>query len=70
MTTDGRVYTVGDLKSEVSMQSISKVFTLARVIEQQGPEAIEKTIGVDATGRPSTRLSRSRWPKSYTADRR
>jgi glutaminase len=36
--------------SEVSIQSISKVFTLAKVIEEQGPEAIEKTIGVDATG--------------------
>jgi glutaminase len=50
ITTDGKVYTAGDLKSEVSIQSISKVFTMAKVIEEQGPEAIEKTIGVDATG--------------------
>ena len=50
ITADGRVYTAGDVKSEVSIQSISKVFTLAKVIEEQGPEAIEKTIGVDATG--------------------
>jgi glutaminase len=50
VTTDGRVYTAGDIKSEVSIQSISKVFTLAKVIEEQGPEKIEKTIGVDATG--------------------
>src|SRR5512136_908170 len=50
VTTDGKVYTVGDIKSEVSIQSISKVFTMAKVIEEQGPEAIEKTIGVDATG--------------------
>ena len=50
VTTDGKVYTAGDIKSEVSIQSISKVFTLARVIEEKGPEAIEKTIGVDATG--------------------
>src|SRR4030095_9056890 len=35
---------------EGSIQSISKVFTMARVIQDQGPEAIEKTIGVDATG--------------------
>jgi glutaminase len=47
---DGTVHTTGDIKSEVSIQSISKVFTLARVLEEQGPEAIEKTIGVDATG--------------------
>src|ERR1700750_2813286 len=50
VTTDGKVYTAGDVKSQVSIQSISKVFTMAKVIEDQGPEAIEKTIGVDATG--------------------
>jgi glutaminase len=50
VTTDGKVYTAGDVKSEVSIQSISKVFTLAKVIEEMGPEQIEKTIGVDATG--------------------
>jgi glutaminase len=47
---DGKVYSAGDVKSEVSIQSISKVFTLAKVIEEQGPDAIAKTIGVDATG--------------------
>src|SRR3954464_143050 len=38
VTTDGKVYTAGDIKSEVSIQSISKVFTMAKVIEEQGPE--------------------------------
>src|SRR5262245_1970223 len=47
---DGSVRTAGDIQSEVSIQSISKVFTLAKVIEEQGPAAIAKTIGVDATG--------------------
>jgi glutaminase len=50
VTTDGKVYTAGDVKSEVSIQSISKVFTMAKVIEESGLEAIEKRIGVDATG--------------------
>ncbi len=50
VTVDGKVYTAGDIKSEVSIQSISKVFTMAKVIEEQGPEAIEKNMGVDATG--------------------
>jgi glutaminase len=50
VTPDGRVYTAGDVKSEVSIQSISKVFTMARVIEDDGLDAIEKRIGVDATG--------------------
>ncbi|HKD23553.1 MAG TPA: glutaminase A [Rhizomicrobium sp.] len=52
VTADGRVYTKGDIKSEVSIQSISKVFTLALVMDQQNPEAIENNIGVDATGQP------------------
>src|SRR6187200_2967881 len=50
VTADGAVYTAGDVKTEVSIQSISKVFTMAQVIQEQGVEAIEKTIGVDATG--------------------
>ena len=52
VTVDGRVYTAGDMKSEVSIQSISKVFTLALVLEQMGADAVEKNIGVDATGQP------------------
>lgn len=50
VTADGKVYTTGDVTSEVSIQSISKVFTMAKVIEEQTPEAIARTIGVDATG--------------------
>jgi len=50
VTVDGKVYTAGDLKTEVSIQSISKVFTMAQVIQEQGLDAIEKRIGVDATG--------------------
>jgi len=50
VTTDGKVYTAGDIASEVSIQSISKVFTLAQVIEQSGPDAIRDNMGVDATG--------------------
>ena len=50
VTTDGKVYTAGDVKSEVSIQSISKVFTMARVIEDVGPKALADRIGVDATG--------------------
>jgi glutaminase len=50
VTADGKVYTAGDVSTEVSIQSISKVFTMAQVIQEQGAEAIEKRIGVDATG--------------------
>jgi glutaminase len=50
VTVDGRVYTKGDITSEVSIQSISKVFTMAKVIEELGPDAIRDNMGVDATG--------------------
>ena len=50
VTPDGKVYTAGDLKTEVSIQSISKVFTMAQVIQEQGLDSVEKRIGVDATG--------------------
>jgi glutaminase len=50
ITVDGKVYTAGDLKTEVSIQSISKVFTMAKVIEDLGPAAIADNMGVDATG--------------------
>jgi glutaminase len=50
VTVDGKVHTAGDVVSEVSIQSISKVFTVAKVMEEQGPQAIEANMGVDATG--------------------
>jgi glutaminase len=50
VTPDGKVYTAGDVKTEVSIQSISKVFTMSQVIQEQGLDSIEKQIGVDATG--------------------
>ena len=50
ITADGKVYSAGDLKTEVSIQSISKVFTAAQVIQEQGLDSIANRIGVDATG--------------------
>lgn len=50
VTADGKVYTAGDVTTEVSIQSISKVFTMAQVIQSQGPDAILNNTGVDATG--------------------
>src|SRR4029434_6346574 len=40
VTVDGKVFTAGDLKTEVSIQSISKVFTMARGLKDQGFAAI------------------------------
>lgn len=50
ITVDGTVYTKGNLDSMVSIQSISKVFTMAKDIEDYGAQAIQDKIGVDATG--------------------
>ena len=50
VTTDGKVYTAGDLKTAVSIQSISKVFTMAKLIEELGTRAIYDNMGSDATG--------------------
>jgi glutaminase len=50
VTADGKTYTEGDVKSEVSIQSISKVFTLAKVIQESGLAAVRDNVGVDATG--------------------
>lgn len=50
VTPEGKIYTAGDIKSEVSIQSISKVFTMALVLDEKGPESIFNNMGVDATG--------------------
>ena len=50
VTADGQVYTKGDISSMVSIQSVSKVFTLAQVIQEQGHQVVQDKIGVDATG--------------------
>jgi len=50
VTADGTIYDAGDVDTEVSIQSISKVFTMAQVIQEQGLESVEQRIGVDATG--------------------
>jgi glutaminase len=50
VTADGQVFTKGDITSMVSIQSVSKVFTLAKILEEHGHQAIQDKIGVDATG--------------------
>jgi glutaminase len=52
VTVDGQVYTKGDFTSRVSIQSVSKVFVAAQVIEESGARTVQDKIGVDATGEP------------------
>ncbi len=51
-TRDGRLFTAGDVDYIFSIQSISKPFTAALIIQQQGPEVLFEKIGVEPTGLP------------------
>lgn len=50
VTREGEVYTAGDVDYKFSIQSVSKPFTAALVMSQQGTEAIREKIGVEPTG--------------------
>jgi len=50
VTPDGKVYEIGDTNEVVSIQSISKVFTAAKVIQEKGEKFLQEKIGVNATG--------------------
>lgn len=50
VTPNGKSSYAGDIEPKFSIQSISKVFTLALVFQESGEERIENSIGVDATG--------------------
>lgn len=52
VTVDGQVYTVGDASTPFPIESLSKPFTLARLMEEVGAKKVEDRIGVDATGQP------------------
>jgi glutaminase len=50
MRVDGEIYEVGDTVKPFTIQSISKVFTLARALKDGGDVTLQKRIGVDPTG--------------------
>jgi len=52
VTADGRSYEAGDSSAAVSIQSISKVFTAAKVMQERGDRFLQEKIGVNATGLP------------------
>lgn len=51
-TKDGSCFTAGDTDYAFSIQSVSKPFTAALVMQQQNPEALLEKIGVEPTGLP------------------
>jgi glutaminase len=50
VTADGQVFSVGDAEALFSIQSISKVFTMALVMQERGEQVFLEGVGVDATG--------------------
>jgi glutaminase len=52
VTTDNQTFNLGDVNYSFSIQSISKVFTLALAMEELGPEKVFQRVGSEPTGRP------------------
>jgi glutaminase len=50
VTREGKVYSAGDVDYVFSIQSVSKPFTAALVMSQQGTEVLNEKIGVEPTG--------------------
>lgn len=51
-TVDGKIITAGDVDHAFSIQSVSKPFVMALVMQEQGIDAIQQKIGVEPTGLP------------------
>jgi len=51
VTTDNQSLTLGDIEYAFSIQSISKVFSLALAMEELGPDKVFEKIGSEPTGR-------------------
>lgn len=57
ISTDNQIISTGDIKYPFSIQSISKVFTLALAMEELGPDEVFKKVGNEPTGRPFNSVS-------------
>lgn len=57
ISTDNQSYTIGDVTTPFSIQSISKVYSLALAMEEAGADEVFAKIGSEATGRPFNSVS-------------
>jgi glutaminase len=57
VTTNGQIYSVGDIEYAFSIQSISKVYSLALAMEELGANEVLSRIGSEPTGRPFNSVS-------------
>ena len=51
-TPDGKVIEAGDTDHAFAIESIAKVFTLALVLNESGPDIVKQKLGTNATGMP------------------
>ena len=52
VTADGQVFEAGDTNYAFAIESISKVFSMALVMEELGADAVHAKVGADPTGLP------------------
>jgi len=52
VTTEGQIFEIGDTQYAFAIESISKVFSMALVMEELGAEALHSKVGADPTGLP------------------
>jgi len=52
VSTDNQLIEIGEVKYSFSIQSISKVYSLALALEEFGPDQVFQKIGMEPTGRP------------------
>lgn len=58
VTTDGRIFEVGDIDQSFTIQSISKVFSYGLALEDRGRAELLDKVGVEPTGDPFNSLIR------------
>jgi glutaminase len=52
VSTDGRLYDVGDARKPFTIMSVAKPFVFALVCQHRGVEAVRELVGINATGLP------------------
>lgn len=56
-TVDGHIYSAGDDQIEFTMQSLSKPFAYALALQEQGPDKVFATVGLEPSGEAFNELS-------------
>jgi glutaminase len=68
-TRDGKIYSAGDVDYKFAIESVSKPFTAALIMSQQGPKVLDEKIGVEPTGLPfNSRLALEIYPKKRSVN--